>query len=127
VAAAVTLLPIIGSFASVFGHSYDWRTAPRHSIGIAPDPATETEAIVQVYTARAFGPASTSTVFGPFGGFQPFAFYPGYSADFFDGKHYVLKGGSPQTAAPLLRSSFRNWFRADYPYIHAAFRLVKPA
>jgi len=69
----------------------------------------------------------TSTVFGPFEGFQAFPFYPGYSADFFDGKHYVLKGGSPQTAAPLLRSSFRNWFRADYPYVHAAFRLVKPA
>ena len=34
----------------------------------------------------------TSTVFQPFPGFQPFAFYPGYSARFFDGDHYVLKG-----------------------------------
>jgi iron(II)-dependent oxidoreductase len=69
----------------------------------------------------------TSTVFAPFDGFQPFPAYPGYSADFFDGKHFVLKGASPRTAAPLLRSSFRNWFRADYPYLYASFRLVKPA
>ena len=55
VVAAVILAPLIGSYASVFGQNYDWRTAPRHSIGIAPDPATETEAIVQVYVARAFG------------------------------------------------------------------------
>ncbi len=61
----------------------------------------------------------TSTVFAPFAGFEPFPFYPGYSADFFDGKHFVMKGGSPRTAAALLRPSFRNWFRADYPYVYA--------
>jgi hypothetical protein len=33
----------------------DWRTASRESVGIAPDPAVETEPIVQVYGARAFG------------------------------------------------------------------------
>ena len=37
----------------------------------------------------------TSTVFQPFPGFQTFSFYPGYSARFFDGDHYVLKGASP--------------------------------
>jgi hypothetical protein len=67
----------------------------------------------------------TSTVFAPFAGFQPFPFYRGYSADFFDGKHFVIKGGSPRTASCLLRPSFRNWFRADYPYIYAGFRLVE--
>lgn len=67
----------------------------------------------------------TSTVFGPFPGFEQFPFYPGYSADFFDGKHYVMKGGSPRTAACLLRPSFRNWFRADYPYAYAGFRIVE--
>lgn len=66
----------------------------------------------------------TSTVFAPFDGFAPFAFYPGYSADFFDGKHFVLKGGSPRTAAALLRRSFRNWFRPNYPYVYATFRLA---
>ena len=37
----------------------------------------------------------TSTVFGPFPGFEPMASYPEYSADFFDGQHYVIKGASP--------------------------------
>ena len=32
----------------------DWRTASRESTGIAPDPAIEREAIIQVYGARAF-------------------------------------------------------------------------
>ena len=32
----------------------DWRTASREPAGIAPDPAVTREAVVQVYTARAF-------------------------------------------------------------------------
>ncbi|HLY18432.1 MAG TPA: SUMF1/EgtB/PvdO family nonheme iron enzyme [Bryobacteraceae bacterium] len=67
----------------------------------------------------------TSTLFEPFAGFQPFSFYPGYSANFFDRQHYVLKGGSPLTARRLLRDSFRNWFRPAYPYVYATFRLVE--
>ena len=67
----------------------------------------------------------TRTRFEPFPGFHPFSFYPGYSANFFDGQHYVLKGGSPRTARCLLRSSFRNWFRPAYPYIYATFRLLE--
>lgn len=67
----------------------------------------------------------TSTVFGPFPGFEPQPFYTNYSAPFFDGAHYVLKGGSPRTAACMLRPSFRNWFRPEYPYVYATFRLVK--
>jgi gamma-glutamyl hercynylcysteine S-oxide synthase len=66
----------------------------------------------------------TSTPFGPFKGFQPFAFYPGYSKNFFDEEHYVMKGASPRTAACFLRRSFRNWFRPNYPYVYASFRLV---
>src|SRR6202007_2810086 len=50
----------------------------------------------------------TSSVFAPFAGFRIFDFYPGYSAPFFDGKHFVLKGGSTRTAASMLRPSFRN-------------------
>jgi iron(II)-dependent oxidoreductase len=67
----------------------------------------------------------TSSVFGPLPGFQPHASYPGYSANFFDGEHYVMKGGSARTGARLLRPSFRNWFRSDYPYMYAKFRLVE--
>jgi iron(II)-dependent oxidoreductase len=67
----------------------------------------------------------TRTIFAPFPGFKPRDSYPGYSADFFDGDHFVMKGGSPRTAARLLRSSFRNWFRRDYPYTYATFRCVE--
>ena len=67
----------------------------------------------------------TSTPFNGFDGFQPRAYYPGYSANFFDDDHYVLKGGSPVTSRMLLRRSFRNWFRADYPYVYSTIRLVR--
>jgi iron(II)-dependent oxidoreductase len=66
----------------------------------------------------------TSTLFGPFPGFAPFPFYPGYSADFFDQKHFVMKGGSARTAACMMRRSFRNWFQPHYPYVYAGFRCV---
>jgi ergothioneine biosynthesis protein EgtB len=66
----------------------------------------------------------TSTVFAPFTGFEKFPFYPGYSADFFDGKHYVMKGGSARTAACMLRKSFRNWFQPHYGYVYSGFRCV---
>jgi iron(II)-dependent oxidoreductase len=66
----------------------------------------------------------TSTVFAPFPAFEPFPFYRGYSADFFDGKHFVMKGGSARTASCMLRSTFRNWFQAQYQYVYAGFRCV---
>jgi ergothioneine biosynthesis protein EgtB len=66
----------------------------------------------------------TSSVFQPFPGFEPFPFYRGYSADFFDGKHFVMKGGSPVTAACMLRPTFRNWFQPHYQYVYAGFRCV---
>jgi gamma-glutamyl hercynylcysteine S-oxide synthase len=67
----------------------------------------------------------TCTPFAAFPGFKPRPTYPGYSANFFDGEHYVLKGGSPRAAARLLRRSFRNWFRRDYPYVYVTFRCVE--
>lgn len=67
----------------------------------------------------------TSTPFGPFPGFKPFSFYPGYSANFFDGKHFVMKGGSQSTDACMLRRSFRNWFQPHYPYVYSKFRCVE--
>ena len=66
----------------------------------------------------------TATVFGPFPEFQPFEFYPGYSANFFDGEHYVMKGGSARTASCMLRRSFRNWFQPHYQYVYAGVRCV---
>jgi formylglycine-generating enzyme required for sulfatase activity len=64
----------------------------------------------------------TSTVFAPFPGFNAMASYPEYSAEFFDGQHVVMKGASPATAKELIRRSFRNWFRPNYPYVYAKFR-----
>lgn len=66
----------------------------------------------------------TQTRFAPFAGFAPFPFYPGYSANFFDGEHFVIKGASARTARCLLRRSFRNWFRPGYRYAYAGFRCV---
>src|SRR5579871_42448 len=67
----------------------------------------------------------TRTIFGPLPGFSAMPFYPGYSANFFDGQHFVMKGGSPRTAACMLRRSFRNWFQPQYPYVYATFRCVE--
>jgi ergothioneine biosynthesis protein EgtB len=67
----------------------------------------------------------TKTPFAPFPGFQPLPFYAGYSADFFDGRHFVLKGGSSRTDTSLLRRSFRNWFQPHYPHAYATFRCVQ--
>jgi formylglycine-generating enzyme required for sulfatase activity len=67
----------------------------------------------------------TATPFGPFPGFEPFPFYRGYSADFFDDRHWVMKGGSARTAACFLRRPFRNWFQPNYPYMYATFRCVE--
>lgn len=66
----------------------------------------------------------TSSKFAPFRGFEPFPFYRGYSADFFDGEHFILKGGSARTASCMLRASFRNWFQPHYQYVYAGFRCV---
>ena len=66
----------------------------------------------------------TSTLFAGFPGFAPMPSYPEYSADFFDEAHYVLKGASPVTPRELIRRSFRNWFRPNYPYVFATFRCV---
>jgi ergothioneine biosynthesis protein EgtB len=68
----------------------------------------------------------TSTIFAPFPGFEAYQPYKGYSADFFDRRHFVLKGASPRTDACLLRRSFRNWFQPHYQYLYAGFRLVQP-
>jgi len=67
----------------------------------------------------------TSTSFAPLPGFAPSPYYPAYSADFFDGKHFIAKGASPRTAACMVRRSFRNWFQPHYPYVYASFRCVR--
>jgi len=115
--------------------AFPWgNAAPRHELGNFdfkrwdPEPITahpEGDSSFGVSQLVGNGWEWTSTIFGPLPGFKPHSTYPGYSANFFDGEHYVIKGGSPRTAARLLRRSFRNWFRRDYPYVYATFRCVE--
>ncbi|HEY3600058.1 MAG TPA: SUMF1/EgtB/PvdO family nonheme iron enzyme [Paraburkholderia sp.] len=67
----------------------------------------------------------TSSLFEPLPGFEAFPFYVGYSANFFDAQHYVLKGGSARTAQCMLRPTFRNWFQPRYQHVYAGFRCVR--
>ena len=67
----------------------------------------------------------TSSIFDGFDGFRPMPSYAAYSADFFDNAHYVMKGASPVTPRELVRRSFRNWFRPNYPYVYATFRCAR--
>ena len=67
----------------------------------------------------------TSTPFGPFPGFEPLEGYEGYSADFFDDRHFAMLGASWATDASLVRRSFRNWFQPHYPYVFSKFRCVR--
>jgi iron(II)-dependent oxidoreductase len=121
--------------ASLGNRQYPWgNEAPTHRTGNFdfkrwdPEPVYATPAGDSAWGLSQLvgnGWEWTNTPFGPFPGFKPRETYPGYSANFFDGEHYVLKGGSPRTAARLLRRSFRNWFRRDYPYVYATFRCVE--
>jgi formylglycine-generating enzyme required for sulfatase activity len=68
----------------------------------------------------------TASVFAPFPGFEvTVPSYPGYSADFFDDRHFVMIGASWATPSPLIRRSFRNWFHDHYPFVFAKFRCVR--
>lgn len=65
----------------------------------------------------------TSTIWDSYDGFETSEVYPGYSGDFFDGKHNVILGASWATH-PIMaeRRSFRNWYQRAYPYVFAGFR-----
>jgi hypothetical protein len=51
----ITMLVLLGSALLVSCTSNDWRTASRNSAGIAPDPGTTKEAVLQVYGADTWG------------------------------------------------------------------------
>ncbi len=50
----LALAPIALGLTVVNLGNQDWRTASREPVGLAPDPQTTPEAVVQVYAARAF-------------------------------------------------------------------------
>ncbi|CRG83805.1 Meiotically up-regulated gene 158 protein [Talaromyces islandicus] len=59
-------------------------------------------------------------------GFEAMDIYPGYTSDFFDGKHHVVLGGSWATHPRIAgRKSFVNWYQHNYPYAWAGARLVR--
>jgi ergothioneine biosynthesis protein EgtB len=68
----------------------------------------------------------TSDPFAGYPGFKAFP-YPEYSEAWFDGDHRVLKGGSWATRAPLLRTSFRNFFRRNFRISFAGLRCASDA
>ena len=61
--------------------------------------------------------------FYPYAGFRPFP-YEEYSAPWFNGNHYSLRGGSLHTRPAIKRSSFRNFYQPDKRHIFAGLRLV---
>jgi gamma-glutamyl hercynylcysteine S-oxide synthase len=65
------------------------------------------------------------TKFSPLDEFQPTPLYPEYSQDFFDSKHFVLKGASWATHTSLVRRSFRNFYQPHYAYMFCKFRLAR--
>jgi ergothioneine biosynthesis protein EgtB len=102
--------------------NFDFQRFSPAPVGTHPKGATP----LGVHDLLGNGWEWTCTPFAPFEGFEADPRYPGYSADFFDGKHVVMKGGSWATDAKLLRRSFRNWFYDHYPYAYATFRCVSP-
>ncbi|ORY20909.1 hypothetical protein BCR39DRAFT_554493 [Naematelia encephala] len=67
----------------------------------------------------------TDTPFAGYEGYVGSEIYPGYSADFFDGKHYVVLGGSFTTISSIAqRPSFRNWYQANYRFAFIGGRVA---
>ncbi|MBN3757599.1 ergothioneine biosynthesis protein EgtB [Paraburkholderia sp. Tr-20389] len=101
--------------------NYDFRSWDPQAVDAAPDNVSA----FGVEGLYGNGWEWTSSLFEALPGFDAFPFYLGYSANFFDGQHYVLKGGSARTAQCMLRPTFRNWFQPRYQHVYAGFRCVR--
>ncbi len=64
-----------------------------------------------------------ANTFHPYPGFRPFP-YREYSLPWFDGSHYVLKGGSCLSEPEVRRAAFRNYYTPDTRYIASGVRLA---
>ncbi|KAJ5433330.1 Ergothioneine biosynthesis protein 1 [Penicillium daleae] len=70
----------------------------------------------------------TSTPLTAHKGFKAMEIYPGYTSDFFDGKHNIIQGGSWATMPRIAgRTTFVNWYQHNYLYAWAGARLVRDA
>lgn len=87
------------------------RTVPGHNGGVWEWTSTELEGL----------PAHE----GLGEGYVKSTLYPGYSSDFFDGKHMVVLGGSFATIPRISgRRSFRNFYQLNYPFAWIGGRVV---
>lgn len=67
----------------------------------------------------------TSTPLDSHDGLSPTEHFPGYSTDFFDGKHHVVLGASYATIPRLAgRRTIRNFYQPNYPYPWVGARVV---
>jgi len=70
----------------------------------------------------------TSTLLDDHEGLFPTTHFPGYSTDFFDGKHHIALGGSYATMPRLAgRRTLRNFYQHNYPYPWVGARVVYDA
>ncbi|MCS6960560.1 MAG: SUMF1/EgtB/PvdO family nonheme iron enzyme [Pseudanabaenaceae cyanobacterium SKYGB_i_bin29] len=68
----------------------------------------------------------TQTKFYAYPGFRFFP-YQGYSANYFDDQHFVLRGKSWQSQKWTVRPTFRNWYHPHIRNIFVGIRCVMPA
>ena len=66
----------------------------------------------------------TSSLLEEHPGFVQSKIYPGYTVDFFDGKHHVVKGASWATH-PRLAGRLRNFYQRSYPYAFVGVRFAR--
>ena len=88
-------------------HEYEWETADRMKL---------------LQNSGKVWEWCTNTLH-PYTGFKAFP-YEGYSVPYFDGTHYVLKGGSIYTQDVIHRPSFRNYYQSDKRHLFSGLRLV---
>lgn len=65
----------------------------------------------------------TSTVFDSHQGYEQSKLYPGYSCDFFDGLHNVVRGASWCTHGRVA-NRLRNFYQRSYPYAFVGVRFI---
>ena len=88
-------------------HEHEWETAAR----------------LELLSQTAHAWEWCNNTFYPYDNFQAFP-YDGYSTPWFDGKHYVLKGGSIYTRPEIKRASFRKFYQPHQRHMFSGLRLV---
>jgi len=103
---------------------------PAPSLSFNPLPSTTCTSFKHLHPVPNGGVWEwTSTVLEKHDGFEEDPMYPGYTADFFDGKHNVVlagAGGGSWATVPRIasRRSFTNWYQRGYGYAWVGARFV---